>query len=112
MLRTAAEMSAWYRSGGDALAAAEMEALLHELVPGLAPLQVISDACACCKTPTGQAYIGTLEPGLAVAVGGNGLAAKSSDEIGRLAARAALLGWDPAEPLAAQAFAPRLTSRL
>ena len=115
-LHDAAEMSAWYRSGGDTVAAAEMEAMLHELVPGLAPLRVINDACANCTTPTGQAYIGQVEARLAVAVGGNGLAAKSSDEIGRLAAGAALSDeaggcWDASQStLPADVFAPRVRS--
>ena len=117
MLRTPEEISAWYRGGGDAAAAAEMEQLLRELVPRLSPLAVLSDACANCTTPTGQAYVGAVAPGLAVATGGNGLAAKSSDELGRLAAHAALseAGWDAATPLPAERLAPRLqtaTSRL
>ena len=109
-LSTPAELIAWYRSGGDAAAAEEMAAMLHGLVPGLCPLDVRSDACANCRTATGLPYIGRLAAaplashsaaiaspdanaspaGLYVATGGNGLAAKSSDEIGRLAALAAL----------------------
>ena len=49
------------------LYAAEMGELLQQLVPGLQPLRVISDACANCTTPTGQAFIGCVAPGLLVA---------------------------------------------
>ena len=77
------------------------------------PLEIRSDACANCTTPTGLPYIGPVRDGLYVATGGNGLAAKSSDEIGRLAAKAALAGggWDEEEThplLAAARFQPRL----
>ena len=76
-----------------------------------------TDACANCRTPNGLPMLGAVRPGLHVATGGNGLAAKSSDEIGRLAACAALSpsGWDPGEThelLAAERFAPRLKDGL
>ena len=45
------------------------------------------DHCARCVTPTLLPYIDMLEPGLGIVVGGNGFAAKSSDEIGKAAAR-------------------------
>ena len=35
-------------------------------------------------TPTGHPYVGWIDDGLAVALAGNGSAAKSSDELGRL----------------------------
>ena len=43
-------------------------------------------------TPTRLPYIGGVEgrPGLTVCAGGNGYAAKSSDELGRIAAASAL----------------------
>jgi sarcosine oxidase / L-pipecolate oxidase len=67
-----------------------MSGFLHELIPGLAPLHVLSDACATCNTPGRRPYIGPVGPNLFVATGGNGFAAKSSDEIGRLGAVCAL----------------------
>lgn len=45
------------------------------------------DACATMVTPTFHPYIDLIEPNLGVAMGGNGWAAKSSDEIGRVAAK-------------------------
>ena len=60
-----------------------------------------SDACASWKTCTGRPFVGRLgaSGGLFVATGGCGLAAKSSDEIGRLGALAALspTGWAEGE---------------
>jgi len=102
---------------------AQMAEMLHSIVPGLSPLDVRSDACANCTTPTGLPYIGAVRVathegscGLFVATGGNGLAAKSSDEIGRLAARAVLSpsGWadDEMHPLLqAERFQPRIRQR-
>ena len=89
-----------------------MEQLLRELVPRLSPLAVLSDTCANCTTPTGQAYVGAVAPGLAVATDGNGLAAKQ--ELGRARqarrARGALRGrlgrGDAAARGAARAEAP------
>ena len=53
------------------------------------------------------AYIDWLDDGLAVAIGGNGSAAKSSDEIGRLAASLFTAdGWTGS--LSQDVFAPRL----
>ena len=125
LLATVEDLVSWYRSGGDPTAAAEMAAMLESLVPGLEAADTVrADASADCYTPTGLPFIGpvvggggrgiTIAAGLFVATGGNGQAAKSSDEIGRLGARAALSpsGWDEdeAHPLLREAarFAPRL----
>merc|ERR1712032_1450155 len=90
LLKTPDELISWYRSGGDQSATKEMTEMLHGLVPGLVPHDICSDACCCPRTTTGLPYIGPLKRGWFVVTGGNGLAAKSSDEIGRLAASAAL----------------------
>jgi sarcosine oxidase len=46
-----------------------------------------TDSCVTTFTPTGQLYVDKLEGGrIGVVVGGNGSAAKSADEIGRLGA--------------------------
>ncbi len=46
----------------------------------------IMDTCAISVTPNQQPYIDRVCPNLYVACGGNGWAAKSADELGRLAA--------------------------
>merc|ERR1719161_3021364 len=84
--------------------------IMNELFPGLCPLDILSDACASDKTPSSQAYVGLLREGLCVATGGNGYAAKSSDELGRLAACAVVSedGWGRDEPLRKETFQPIL----
>lgn len=44
------------------------------------------DACVTMVTPTNHPYIDKVTPSLGVAIGDNGWAGKSSDEIGRVAA--------------------------
>ena len=132
VLRGPAEVRSWCESRGDPDAARAMERMLRLLVPGLEPLEVISDACVTTSTVHGQCYIGGFENcfdvdgmhsseawrGASVAVGGNGGAAKSSDELGRLAALAALAPdgtpeWDPETPpaLRRELFAPAWRKR-
>ncbi|KAL4238962.1 hypothetical protein ACF0H5_003666 [Mactra antiquata] len=53
----------------------------------------IGDSCAIMTTPTSRPYIDKIHDQLGVAVGCNGHAAKSSDEIGRLGATMMLQGW-------------------
>jgi len=101
-LLSAEALIAWYRSGGELERTAEMTEILHGLVPGVCPLEIRSDACANCTTPTGLPYIGPVRDGLYVATGGNGLAAKAALASG---------GWDEEEThplLAAARFQPRL----
>jgi len=100
----------WFRSAGNSKDFDEMKEMLQAMLPGIQPVKVTSDACATCKTSSGRPYIGQLCDGLFVAVGGCGLAAKSSDEIGRLAAFAALsdTGWGLDESLGEELFTPRL----
>jgi glycine/D-amino acid oxidase-like deaminating enzyme len=82
----------WYLGSGDEATKQEMTEMLHAFVPNTKPLQILTDTCATLYTPTGQAYIGEVAPGWVVATGGNGAAAKSSDELGRLAALCILNG--------------------
>jgi len=86
ILKTSQDVMDWYEGGGTELAKEEMTELLHSFVPSMSPLKILSNSCATLNTPTRQAYIGQVSPGWAVGSGGNGFAAKSSDELGRLAA--------------------------
>ena len=53
------------------------------------------DTCAVSKTPSEMPYIDMVDDRVGVATGGNGLAAKSGDEIGRLGALTLLGGeWE------------------
>jgi len=110
ILETHQEVVEWYRCGGEPEAEAQMLEMLNDIVPGLTPLSVHSESCATTHTPTGQAYCGMVGPSgnVGVLVGGNGLAAKSSDELGRLAALCILSknGWACTDYQADQ-FEPR-----
>ena len=77
----------WFRGTGRASAVRHLTAKLHAVVPDLRPVALHTDACVTTFTPTGQPYVDKLEGGrIGVLVGGNGSAAKSADEIGRLGA--------------------------
>ena len=68
----------------------DMLSVLNGLFPGLRAraMEVKGDTCVTVHTPNNLPYIGQVPsiPCLFVATGGNGYAAKSADEIGRLAA--------------------------
>lgn len=77
----------WYRYGGTGNDAERLRAALLALLPELAETEMRTDACAITTTPSGYPIIDWVERGrVAVACGGNGKAAKSADELGRLAA--------------------------
>ena len=48
-------------------------------------MSYVTDTCCTTHTPTVQPYIDLISPRLGVALGGNGYAAKSCDEFGRMA---------------------------
>ncbi|XP_061171965.1 uncharacterized protein LOC133181490 [Saccostrea echinata] len=76
----------WYSGKGDEELEEELFKLLDTIFHGVRFENHHGDACATMVTPGKQPYIDLLSPTLAVALGGNGYAAKSSDEIGRIAA--------------------------
>jgi len=71
----------------------------------LKPVSVHYDNCVTTHTPSCRPYIDLLTPTLGVALGGNGYAAKSSDEIGRIAADL-LVNGEWSHDLARDAFRP------
>ncbi len=82
-----AEVQTWFQTSGDPAEAGRLISVAQELMPGLVGCKTSSAACVAAFTPTGRPYAGYL-PGSQVAVltGGNFVAAKSSDELGRLGA--------------------------
>ena len=83
----------WYCGSGLPEAASLLERVLQLLLPTLRPLSLKTDTCVTMVTPSGQVYVDRV-PGVScgdlfVATGGNGGAAKSSDEIGLVAAKLA-----------------------
>lgn len=108
-LETPDELSAWFRGpGGD-----EDRDALHEtlvlLIPVLEGVPTHTDTCAVTATAGGYPYVDLVADGrVCIAVGGNGKAAKSSDEIGRLAAELLQAGaW--CDDLPADAFRARFS---
>jgi sarcosine oxidase len=86
-LRSLAELQEWFRGDGDARVARQLIDRLHAVVPGLRPAGIRTVPCVTTHTPTGHAYADRLDGGrITVLVGGNGSAAKSADELGRLGA--------------------------
>ena len=89
------ELVDWFHGDGDP---AEIDCLgnnLRALLPD-APLgDVTTQPCVITGTSTGMPYIGMVDDGIGVAIAGNGSAAKSRDELGRLGASLfGEAGWD------------------
>lgn len=84
-----AALKSWFRGEGDPSAARHLDRLLRRLIPSVRPVSVGSLPCVTTYTRHGNPYIGmTRDDRIAAVTGGNGAAAKSSDEIGRLGALA------------------------
>jgi sarcosine oxidase len=86
----------WFHSDGRADIAQHLREALHQLLPHLKVESYVSQPCLMTFTTHENPYVDTLIPGkVYVATGGNGSAAKSSDEIGRIGAiMAATDRWD------------------
>lgn len=85
-LGTRDELNAWFHGHGNPVETGAAEAVLRRMVPGLRALSVQTVACAYTQSGTGHPFVDEPAPGLFVALGGCGAAAKSCDAIGRLAA--------------------------
>lgn len=86
-LNTLEALQAWFRSPGHREAGQRLAAKLHAVIRDLRPVAVHTDSCVTTHTPTEQLYADKLAGGrVGILVGGNGSAAKSADEIGRLGA--------------------------
>lgn len=80
-------VAAWFRDErGNPEEVAIAERALSAMLPSLADAPRHTATCVYTITATGYPYVGMVSQRLAVAVGGNGKGAKSSDEIGRLGA--------------------------
>ena len=84
-LRDREEFSAWFRSPGDPREIEQLKRVLLSALPGLNVDGWQSKPCVTTYTAHGRPYVDELEKNLFVATGGCGAAAKSSNEIGRLA---------------------------
>jgi sarcosine oxidase len=96
-LQTEAEIKQWFKQGGSQHEADLLQAVLFDMVPNLQAERIVTKPCVVTDTAHGYPYIDTIEDGrIVVAAGGNGAAAKSSNEIGRLASLLARGEWDDA----------------
>ena len=80
-------LTEWFQSDGDAVEVEALKNSLLGLLPGVEIASWAQKPCVITNTASGHPYIGWVEDGVAVAVGGCGSAAKSSDELGRLASK-------------------------
>ncbi len=89
------DLTEWFHGDGDPNEIDCLTNNLRALLPD-APLgDITTSPCVITGTPTGMPYIGLVEDGVGVAIAGNGSAAKSSDELGRLGASLfSEPGWD------------------
>lgn len=83
----------WFRGEGSPEAVVHLKRLLARSVPDLDPVRLISVPCVTAYTVHGYPYAGFVEGDrIALLTGGNGAAAKSSDEIGRIGADLVIRG--------------------
>ena len=75
----------WFRSGGSQAEADDLESRLREFLPDRTIRSSDIKPCVVTNTPHDLPWIDWVDDRIAVAVGGCGSAAKSADEIGRLA---------------------------
>ena len=80
------EMRDWYRGTGDAEVGDRLLTEMRAVLPGIAVEATRTEPCAVVWTETGHPYIDRADDIVTALIGGNGAAAKSGDEIGRLGA--------------------------
>lgn len=88
------DAGAWFRSDGDPTERDQLVTIASALMPALSGCPVTAAPCVATFTQTAYPYAGfTDSPRIAVLTGGNFVAAKSSDELGRLGAVVMTQGW-------------------
>ncbi|CAD7023706.1 FAD-dependent oxidoreductase [Pseudorhizobium endolithicum] len=81
------DFRAWFASAGNPQERRRLTETALQIMPGLEGCLTSSAACVATFTPTGRPYAGFTDSSrIAVLTGGNFVAAKSSDELGRLGA--------------------------
>lgn len=89
---SAAELQDWFRSGGRAEVMEYQTDMLRDLMPDIAFGARETAACVYTKTRSMRPIIEAQSARIVACLGGNGMGAKGSDEIGRLGATLALTG--------------------
>ena len=86
-LHTLGDLQRWFQSRGSMAHAARLQSALAMIMPTLQPAELKTDSCVTSYTASGQVYADWLHPErAAILAGGNGQAAKSALEIGRIGA--------------------------
>nr|XP_011442137.2 N-methyl-L-tryptophan oxidase [Crassostrea gigas] len=95
LLHTGPQMKRWFDQGPDAQLTRQMADMITSVVKGVKVLSYHGDSCVVDVAPSNRPYIDRIHSQLGIAIAGNGYAAKSSDEIGRLAVELLMNGkWD------------------
>ena len=89
-LETISDIKNWFRSDGGVIESDALAGMLLELMPDLRIQSITSGSCVTSCTPTGKPLIYSQSERIIALTGGNGAGAKSSDELGRLGAVAAV----------------------
>nr|XP_022334959.1 uncharacterized protein LOC111131632 [Crassostrea virginica] len=85
LFHTGPQMKQWFVQGPDPQLTRQMANMITSVVKGVKVLSYHGDSCVVDVAPSNRPYIDRVHNQLGVAIAGNGYAAKSSDEIGRLA---------------------------
>ncbi|KAL5004481.1 hypothetical protein ScPMuIL_017937 [Solemya velum] len=109
-IQTAADLKAWYCLKDETVLSRALGRLIQTLIPGVKMKSFKPDRCVIVETPTLRPYLDMLHSQLGLVTGGNGWAAKSSDEIGRLAV-GMIMGGIEDEELTADMFTTRYKMR-
>jgi len=106
LAENAADIAQWFQSGGDQAEATALLETAREMLPAALIRSYDRVPCVITRTASDYPMIGWVDDRIAVAVGGNGSSAKSSDELGRLASTLfSDEGWND-DALSAELFAP------
>ena len=107
---TDADISAWFAGGGSQAEADALADTVRALLPDAEITGWNHKPCVVTYTEPSLPFLGFVDDGVAVALGASGSGAKSSDEIGRLAATLmSPRGWNDAE-LDLASFTPQVNS--
>jgi sarcosine oxidase len=85
-LESADEVRAWFHTDGNPVEAAALREVLLAMIPDLAVLSFQTKPCVVTYTAHDYPYIAQVDQALYLAAGGCGASAKSSNELGRMAA--------------------------
>ena len=89
------DLTDWFNRGGNPREAELLTQYLYDTIPDFRPIELIVKPCVVMATAHDRPYIDAIvENRLFVTTGGNGAAAKSSNEIGRLGALLTSGQWD------------------